>query len=152
MTPVTLKPPPRFVTNEWAWAYTLDKMSKGSGGGLDEGGNPKNYGAATAIYKRVAAKYAVDELQKLTTLPQDTPVLSRAEVIAFDMPAWVVMRGSAWAANEDSHLRLNHDGSRWIAERYTGDGVEAGVIEQDTAEWLVRNSRAETQEWVADHA
>lgn len=152
MTPVTLKPPPKFVQNEWAWAYTLDKMSRGSGGGLNEGGNPNNYGAAVAIYKRVCAKYEVTELQQMVTLPTDTPTLTRAEVLAFDMPAWAVMRGSAWAANEEAHLRLSHDGNRWIAERYTAAGSEAGVIEQDTAEWLVRNSRAETREWVADHA
>lgn len=152
MTPVTLKPPPRFVTNEWAWAYTLDKMSAGSGGGLDDGGNPRNYGAAVAIYKRVAAKYDVAELQQLTHLPEDAPVLGRAAILEFDMPEWVVMRGSAWAANEEAHLRLNHDGNRWVAERYTGDDRAAGVIAQDTAEWLVRNSRAETQEWVRDHA
>jgi len=40
---------PRFVTNEWAWAYTLDKLA--ARGMVDENGNPDNYGAAVAIYK-----------------------------------------------------------------------------------------------------
>lgn len=152
MTEVTLKPPPKFVKNEWAWAYTLNKMGKGSGGGLDDGGNPRNYGAAVAIYKRVNVKYDLDELQTLVSLPEDTPVLTRAEVIAFDVTSWVVMRDSVWAADDEAHLRLNHDGDRWVAERYTGDGVEAGVIEQETADWLVRDSRADTRAWVANHA
>lgn len=152
MEATTVKPPPKFVTNEWAWAYTLNKMGNGSGGGLTDEGNPRNYGAAVAIYKRVAAKYDVAELQTLVTLPEDTPVLTRAEVLTFDVGRWTVMRGSIWAADEEAHLRLNHDGSRWVAERYTGDGVEAGVIEQDTADWLVRNSRADTRAWVTSHA
>lgn len=151
MTVAGLKDPPRFVKSEWAWAYTLDKLRAKDM--LDEHGNPSNYAAASAIYKRVEAKYTDAELQSRTALPDSIPAMSRSEVIAFDMPEWVVMRGFAWAANPDAHLRLDpQGGGDWIAERYTTDGIERGQIEQDTAEWLVRNSAPGVQAWVAAQA
>lgn len=145
-----LKDPPKFVDNEWAWAYTLDKLRAKDK--LTPEGNPQNYAAASAIYKAVVAKYDVAELQAMTHLPDTLPRMSRAEVLAFDMPEWVVMRGFAWAANPDAHLRLAHQDGEWIAERYTADGVERGVIEQGTAEWLVRNSQPGVQAWIASSA
>jgi hypothetical protein len=149
-----LKDPPKFAKNEWAWAYTLDKLATGSGGGLTDEGNPRNYAAAVAIYKRVEEKYTTETLQAMTNLPDQVPAMTRAEVLSFDMPEWVVMRGFAWAANPEAHLRLAHmeGSSGWLAERYTSDGVERGLVEQDTAEWLVRNSQQAVRDWVANHA
>lgn len=46
---------PAFATNDWAWAYTLQKL--GEKGHLTSDGGPANYAAACAIYKRVVRKY-----------------------------------------------------------------------------------------------
>lgn len=52
------KPPPKFVTNIGAWEYVLAKLSLSGDKYLTPNGDPKNYGQAVAIYKRVVAKYA----------------------------------------------------------------------------------------------
>lgn len=103
-----LKPPPAFVTNEWAWAYTLDKLRvKGE---TDQFGNPTNYAAAIAIYKRVAEKYG-DPSDVPETEPS-TPLVQRYKLIEADTPTWVVGHGMAFAANETAHQRL------WLQEVY----------------------------------
>lgn len=140
MTASTVKPPPRSCPNELAWAYVLNKLASGSGGGLRPDGNPNNYAAAIAIYRKVEAKYSNAQLEQLVELPEGTPTLTRAELIALDGVKWVISRGFAWSANEDRYVRLAHDSGEWRVETYTDDGVEYGRIEQDTAEWLVRDT------------
>lgn len=133
----TLKPPPKFVTNLWAWGYTLDKLR--AKGLLDDGGNPTNYGAAVAIYKRVAAKYG-DPTDDRTYTPRD---LTRAELLKLDGAIWFVARGAAFAANDVAHMRLKYVGQwgeEWHVELHTDDGTIDGRLTQDTAEWLLRDS------------
>lgn len=50
-----LKAPPSFVTDMDAWEYTLARLALRDK--LDEGGNPRNYAAAAAIYRNVKKKY-----------------------------------------------------------------------------------------------
>jgi hypothetical protein len=124
------------VTNEWAWAYTLDKRA---GKGLvDEYGNPTNYGAAVAIYKRVAAKYGNPDAAPTPVLG---PALTRAELIALHTPAWVVSRGFAWAANDSFTARLFHtEAGDWRIERVFDDHAQTSPIERDTVLWLLRDA------------
>lgn len=135
----TLKPPPKFVTNEWAWGHTLDKLREK--GLLDDGGNPTNYGAAVAIYKRVAAKYGDPDPRR----SYESRELTRAELLKLDGAIWFVARGSAWAANDAAHMCLTrHDGAvaeyAWHVELHTDDGTIDGRFKQATAEWLLRES------------
>jgi hypothetical protein len=65
-----LKPPPKFVTNIGAWEYVLAKLAKEPHKNyLDEGGNPRNYGQAVAIYKRVVAKYPAFRTENVNERP-----------------------------------------------------------------------------------
>lgn len=155
-----LKPPPASVKNEWAWTYTLNKLR--DKGMVDEFGNPTNYAAAMAIYKRVVVKYGGD----ISKIPEVKPMEElaqqpRAVILAMDVGTWLVSRGFAWGANEDVTARMYLQAvfrmSRvsgtdqpvvlplfsWRCEVY---GAEAGVIKHDyaiqweSALWLVRNS------------
>ena len=145
MTALGLKPPPRFVTNEWAWAYTLDKLT--SKGQVDEGGNPLNYAAAVAIYKRVAAKYGDANVMPG---PHAGPPLTRAELIECQSDTWLVSRGFAWAANDRFTARLFYSGA-WFIERITDDGsATTSPIEAfDTVQWLLRDAPA-AHGWATD--
>lgn len=140
MASATLKPPPRFVTNEWAWAHTLDKLREKDH--LDDGGNPRNYGEAVAIYKNVAKKYGDSPAPAPSVdRPRD---LTRSELFAADGAVWVIARGHLVAANDDSHMLLTHTGGYgyWQLQRYTDEGMVDGKLDQDTAEWLVRDTPA----------
>lgn len=145
MSAVALKPPPKFVTNERAWAYTLYKLA--SKDQLDDAGNPANYGAAIAIYKRVVAKYA-DAAPELSGI-EDAHFLTRAEAFVCEMSAWYVSRGIAWAADDEATVRLWHDHG-WHVERITNAGdVLVGRIDQDTAEWLAGPSPS-ARAWIEE--
>lgn len=137
--PDTLKPPPKFVHNQWAWAYTLDKLR--AKGMLDEGGNPTNYAAASAIYKRVDAKYGDPNAADRQFIPRD---LVRAELLECDGALWHVARGSLWAANDVAHMILRHDQEidAWHIARHTDAGIVDGKLDQGVAEWLVRETPA----------
>lgn len=130
-----LKPPPKFVTNLWAWAHTLDKLR--DKGQLDEGGNPRNYGAAVAIYKNTAKKYG-DDNDRIGVASERE--LTRAELLECDGAIWVAARGMAWAANDDAHMVLTPTDGGWHLERHTDDDVIDGKLDQGTAEWLLRDS------------
>lgn len=136
MPTLTLKPPPKFVTNDRAWAYTLYKLAVKDQ--LDEAGNPRNYGAACAIYKRVEAKYG-GEPPALTAV-EDAQFLTRQEAQECAMSAWFVSRGIAWAVDDAATVRLWQDHG-WHVERDGAYGLTlTGRIDQDTAEWLVGGS------------
>lgn len=127
MTTVGLKPPPAFVTNPWAWSYTLNKLATKHL--LDEDGNPENYGAAVAIYKHVHAKYAG------ISAPTYQPVV-RADLLSIDECQWVVSHGSAWAAGQGFTARLYRENARWWIERV--ELATVAPIEDDVVTWLLR--------------
>jgi hypothetical protein len=142
-----LKPPPKFVTNEWAWAYTLDKLE--GKGLLDDGGNPTNYGAAVAIYKRVAAKYG-DPNQ--ATSPA-TATLTRAEIISLEAPQWVVGRGGlfVYSATDEAIQRLYCEAGGWKIERTQDDRRTTYNIDRELVDWLLRDAPF-AQAWVVHSA
>lgn len=134
----TLKPPPRFVTNAWAWSYTLDKLRDKDM--LDDAGNPRNYAAAAAIYKRVCAKYG--EPDQAPKEPQAT--LTRADLLGLQSRAWVPMRGSFFlAASNDLDWRLTHTPNEdcWTLERYGYGTVDSFAIAEDIAAWLLEPAK-----------
>lgn len=163
-----LKAPPAFAKNEWAWAYTLEKLRQKDN--LDEYGNPTNYAAAAAIYKRVKAKYGEHPPELPASLHiSDQPLpdaLKRAHLIDADLDggAWHFSRGILWAANdrcisrlwlqEVTHEAASTGGRRmveplvhWKLEReYQEGGVKrsSGGIHCSSAFWLVRDSVAGT--------
>lgn len=139
MTTTGIKPPPAFVTNPWAWSYTLNKLD--GKGQLDEDGNPTNYGAAVAIYKRVVAKYAGIAAPKYQAIV-------RADLLTLDEVQWVVSHGSAWAATTNATARVFHDQGRWWMER-----VELATIaplEPDVVTWLLRHVEG-AGSWITAH-
>ena len=135
-----LKAPPRFVTNPWAWSYTLNKLD--GKGQLDEGGNPRNYGAAVAIYKRVVAKY------EGIAAPSYQPIV-RADLLQLDVAQWVVSRGSAWAAGEGFTARVYHDQGRWWVERV--ELATVAPLKNDVVMWLLRHVDG-ADNWIATFA
>lgn len=137
---VGLKPPPRFVTNPWAWSYTLNKLEAKRQ--LDLHGNPKNYGAAVAIYKAVVKKYGhrVGEAIEVT----------RADLIGLDTCIWVVSHGAAWTATEQATARIYHNHARWWLERYGDEGQTFAPLEPETVSWLLRHVDGAAG-WVAEH-
>lgn len=138
MATATLKPPPKFVANEWAWAYTLNKLA--DKGQLDDGGNPKNYAAAIAIYKRVAAKYGNPDATPAPP-PTTMPALTRADLIALQARQWVVARGFAYTVTDQHAVRLFVNVHGWHVERIADDTS----ARTDTVEWG-------TVQWLLDHA
>lgn len=129
-----LKPPPRFVTNMWAWSYTLNKLAER--GGLDEDGNPSNYGAAIAIYKRVARKYGNPDAPKVVGEPFDTDLL-----IGFK-PHWVVAHGAALAATDQLDARVWKFDQAWYVEVYLSRGQFTSVLTRDAVLELLARSPA----------
>lgn len=143
-----LKPPPNFVKNEWAWAYTLNKLSDRDG--LDEWGNPLNYGAAVAIYKRVAAKYGNPESEVVLPAPT-APPLVRADMIALHDRQWVVGRGFAYTTTADAAVRVwfEDDGCSYIEQVLDTGSWRTDPIEWDTVEWLLDRSPV-AMEWACE--
>lgn len=144
-----LKPPPKFVTNEWAWAHTLDRLAEKDQ--LDAGGNPRNYGAAVAIYKNVVKKYG--DQDPLADAGASTETLTRADILEFDARIWVVGRGGrfAYSANDAAYQRVFCDErAGWQLER-TMDGLKRTVtIDRELVEWLMRDNDQAGQ-WVRLH-
>lgn len=157
MSVTGLKPPPKFVKNEYAWSYTLNKLKAKDG--LDEDGNPRNYGAAIAIYKRVVAKYGND----LAELPviDDVGTWSREALVhADEADAWFVSRGVCWSATDSAQQTISYDPASHeangqgegiriirplhslILSRYLDDARHVMRIPVETAMWLVRESPA----------
>ena len=147
MTALSLKPPPSFVKNEWAWAYTLDKLT--GKGQVDEAGNPLNYAAAVAIYKRVCVKYG-----DANAAPAPATVsLTRAELLELYSDTWLVSRGFAWAANDRFTARVFRTDEGWQIERIddAGDATTARA-EFDTVFALMRDApKASTWVYQQEH-
>lgn len=140
MATATLKPPPKFVTNEWAWAYTLNKLAEKDG--LNDGGNPRNYAAAVAIYKRVDAKYGNPDATPAAVVA-DAPALIRADLIALQSRRWVVARGFAYTTAADHAVRVFTSAGAWRIERIFDDGrVRTDPIASDTVSWLFEHDEA----------
>lgn len=161
---IGLKPPPRFVHNQWAWAYTLNKMS--AKGHVDEYGNPSNYGEAVAIYKRVANKYGaqIQQLPAAIEDPAEVVLQTRAVLLELQAPVWTVGHNAAWAANDVAHQRLylqeHFRVARlhadiavvepmcfWRVERHEDDQVRDLAVDFDMALWLTEQSPV-ANEWV----
>lgn len=161
---IGLKPPPKFVRNQWAWAYTLDKLA--TKGLLDEHGNPTNYGAAVAIYKRVANKYGeqIRGLPEAISDPASVTLQPRHVLLELQAPVWTVAHNAAWAANESAHQRLylqeHFRVARlhadiavleamcfWRVERHEDDQVRDLAVDFDLALWLTEKSPV-ANEWV----
>lgn len=102
MTTAT-KPPPKFATNEWAWNHTLHKLSEK--GQLGDDGNPKNYAAAAAIYKRVVRKYG-DNSEVPDIAAYSGVEATRAQIVQLQSEVWTISRGFAWAADDNSLRRI----------------------------------------------
>lgn len=145
------KPPPRFVTNMWAWAYAVEKLYSRDGLTPDHEGF--NYGAAINIYKRVVKKYgAARDAEPLTDVTALT-THTRADLLSLQAPVWTVGHGAAWSANDEAHQRLYfqrhwhraRSGDQlvvepifvWRVERHMGGQVEDLAIPYDIATWLV---------------
>lgn len=135
MSSTTLKPPPPYVSNEWAWAYTLNKLADRDG--LDDGGNPRSYGAAVAIYKRVAAKYGNPDADAAAHKPGMAPI-TRADLIDLERRHWVVARGFAYTTTDTQAIRAfaDSDGD-WFIERIDDDGSAwTDRLGWETVAWL----------------
>jgi hypothetical protein len=152
------KAPPRFVTNHAAWEYTLAKLAAKEL--LDGDGNPRNYAAASAIYKRVVAKYGdglMLELPPVLDADDRRPFIRRADALAMQARAWTVSHNAAWSVGADDAyqrlyfralLRVARDGNREVLEplyrfeleRHGDDGTHTHALGYDLALWLVRES------------
>lgn len=163
MAATELKPPPRFVKNEWAWAYTLRKLEEK--GMVDEHGNPSNYAAANRIYQNVVKKYGAAEPDLPTAADRARNVLGeeldRAQLIDMDTGGWIFSRGVLWAASDERHQRMYFQRTArasntgrpapnviieplclWRVEVHHDDGQFTKGIPDKTALWLVRESAA----------
>lgn len=163
MTAATgLKPPPKFVHNQWAWEHTLAKLAEKDK--LDENGNPQNYAAASAIYKSTVKKYG-----DMDVVPDalDFELALRSTIVELQAEDWTVSRGCAWAIDQQSTRQLwleprfrearhplNPTGNKvvepvvlWNAMVMRAEGEPlAALIESSTALWLVREAPA-AEKW-----
>jgi len=138
--PQVTTPPPKFATNEWAWAYTVEKLWGKTGLTPDDAGF--NYGAAVNIYRRVVAKYP--EQREFADAQRFTPEQpTRADILAMDAPVWVLGRNeSLFSVTDDAHQRLylSYNGE-WLIDRIGDDGSSrTAILEVDTVLWLTRNA------------
>ena len=143
MSATGLKAPPRFVTNAWAWSYTLNKLAGKNG--VDEYGNPHNYAAAIAIYKRVAAKYG-DPGEPSNS---HSVVPGAGELDVIDGLLWHTAHGCAWAANDIVTARLWCYGQSWYVEMVLDRGDLVYSLADDEALWLLKRSPAAVA-WAQD--
>lgn len=156
------KPPPRFVTSHAAWEYTLAKLAAKDK--LDDGGNPTNYAAASAIYKAVAKKYGESlmlELPPVLDADDRKPFIRRDQALAMSARSWNVSHNAAWSVGTDDAyqrlyfrpvLRVARDGNREVLEplfrfeieRHSDAGTHSHTVDYDLAWWLVRESQPGT--------
>lgn len=151
------KDPPKFVTDEASWAYTLSKLAAGSGGGLTEEGNPRNYAAAIAIYKNVLKKYgyvapdAVDELEVATK----RQFADRALVLGVSQLTWVPVRGVLVASGPEANYMLSPKDEwvddqpkhRWRLSIADAEGTASVEVPVATAAFVVKGSDEAREEF-----
>lgn len=156
-TATGLKPPPKFVTNEWAWSHALRKLAlKGM---LDEHGNPKNYGAAIAIYKASCKKYPHEtvDLPPANSWASLPGAGKREDFLDLDIGGWFGSRGMLFAADDDRTIVLRvqqverearspHDPQKrvleplWYWRALENDGTQHTFsVPASTVLWLVRD-------------
>lgn len=160
-----MKPPPKSVTNEFAWSYTLRKLE--ALGKLDEQGDPMHYGAAMAIYKNVVKKYS-DSGEGLPVLEDRTQYsIAREDIVALDGVRWVIARDTAFGANDDTQQRMwfdagvrvrddRHNGMklatvrfRWCVEAIGESRRQFAMIPVESALWLARGQE-DIAAWVRE--
>lgn len=115
-----LKPPPAFVKNEAAWAYTLAKLAEKDQ--LDAEGNPLNYGGAIAIYKRVVRKYGDSLVQAPVAVGVGIPTMNDDDERVLTGNAWTLGHNVAWANGVGYTMTLSALTEMSLAKHPLGSG------------------------------